>query len=117
MISLLVRYNEQGASAVFRELRGGARPGSLFVFAVELFHTDSILNISVLVKYRIMLYTIRMKDNVKRRPGRVPGPQTVKTTILLPPDLAEWGKQQPEGLSSLVRRLLEAEQKRIASNG
>lgn len=44
--------------------------------------------------------------NTPRKPGRVPGPPTAKTSVLLPPDLVEWGKKQPGGLSWLLRRLL-----------
>jgi hypothetical protein len=43
---------------------------------------------------------------IPRKPGRVPGPPTEKYTVLLEPDLAEWAKAQPGGLSDLVRRLL-----------
>src|SRR5438105_2382026 len=42
-----------------------------------------------------------------RRRGRVPGAKTDRYQVLLSPDLAEWGKQQPGGLSGLLRRLLE----------
>jgi hypothetical protein len=46
------------------------------------------------------------KTTDKKRPGPIPGPQTVKATVLLEPDLLEWGKRQPGGLSELMRRLL-----------
>jgi hypothetical protein len=36
----------------------------------------------------------------------MPGPQTRKYTVLVEEDLAEWGKRQPGGLSSLIRSLL-----------
>jgi hypothetical protein len=42
----------------------------------------------------------------RRRPGRVKGTPTQKYTLLLEEDIAEWGKQQPGGLSELLRRLL-----------
>lgn len=42
----------------------------------------------------------------KRGRGPVPGPHTVKATILLDPELKEWGVRQPGGLSGLVRRLM-----------
>ncbi len=42
----------------------------------------------------------------KKKPGRVPGPPTGKITVLVEPDLTEWGKRQPGGFSALVRRLL-----------
>ena len=43
----------------------------------------------------------------RRKPGPAPGPATRKYTILLAPDLGEWGKRRPGGLSALVRRLLQ----------
>jgi hypothetical protein len=46
------------------------------------------------------------KTTDKKRPGPIPGSQTVKATVLLEPDLLEWGKRQPGGLSELMRRLL-----------
>ena len=36
------------------------------------------------------------------------------THVLLPQDLIDWAKSQPEGLSGLVRRLLTAERQRRA---
>jgi hypothetical protein len=54
----------------------------------------------------------------KRRPGRVAGPVTEKYTILLPPELGDWGKRQPGGLSDLVRRLIqEAKDKQESIRG
>ncbi len=32
-----------------------------------------------------------------------------KFTVVLPPDLGEWGKEQPEGLSGLLEKLLAEE--------
>jgi hypothetical protein len=43
----------------------------------------------------------------EKKRGPVPGPETVKATILIDPVHAEWGKHQPGGLSHLVRRLLQ----------
>lgn len=45
----------------------------------------------------------------KGKPGPVPGPEKRQFTILIEPDLGEWGKHQPGGLSELVRRLLREE--------
>ena len=42
----------------------------------------------------------------RSRPGPVPGPETKKCALLIDPDLVEWGKHQPGGLSNLVRHLL-----------
>ncbi|HEY3329770.1 MAG TPA: hypothetical protein VGK19_07110 [Capsulimonadaceae bacterium] len=42
----------------------------------------------------------------RKKPGPTPGPATVKATVLLEPDLVDWGKAQPGGLSSVVRKLL-----------
>ena len=52
------------------------------------------------------------KDRTKRRPGPVPGPATKKYNVLVEEDIGEWAKQQPGGLSELVRRLLKEERKR-----
>lgn len=49
---------------------------------------------------------------VRRKPGPVPGPPTRKYNLLLDEELGEWGKQQPGGLSELVRQLLAQEKKR-----
>src|SRR5207249_9321339 len=53
-------------------------------------------------------YTFPM-DKMKtqqRKPGPVPVPKTERYQLLIESELAEWGKQQPGGLSELVRRLL-----------
>lgn len=42
-----------------------------------------------------------------RKRGRIPGPKTDRYQVLLSPELAEWGKQQPGGLSGFLRQLLE----------
>ena len=48
----------------------------------------------------------------RKRPGPVAGPPTIRYSVLLEEDLGEWGKQQPGGLSELIRRLLKAERER-----
>jgi hypothetical protein len=51
----------------------------------------------------------------KPPPRRKPGPRPKGYTrqhIFLPEDLAEWAKNQDEGLSGLIRRLLAAERQR-----
>lgn len=53
-----------------------------------------------------------MESQEKAKPGPVPGPIKVQATILIEPDLIQWGKHKPGGLSQLVRRLLrEAKEK------
>ncbi len=42
----------------------------------------------------------------RRKPGPVAGPERRQFTVLIDPDLGEWAKNQPGGLSELVRRLL-----------
>ena len=54
-------------------------------------------------------------ETTKRRRGPVPGTPTDKYTVLLPPTLGEWGKEQPGGLSELLRRLLEQERVRAGA--
>lgn len=54
---------------------------------------------------------------VRRKPGPVPGPPTRKYNLLLDEELGEWGKQQPGGLSELVRQLLTEEKNRRARTG
>lgn len=54
---------------------------------------------------------------VRRKPGPVPGPPTRKYNLLLDEELGEWGKQQPGGLSELVRHLLTEEKNRRARTG
>lgn len=53
---------------------------------------------------------------LKRKPGPVPGPKTERYQVLLEPELAEWGKQQPGGLSELIRRLLREARETTAIN-
>jgi hypothetical protein len=55
--------------------------------------------------------------NGRMAPGNTPGPvpKGYKATVIqLPPDLLDWAKHQPEGLSGLARRLLTAERARQA---
>jgi hypothetical protein len=52
------------------------------------------------------------EEKVRRKPGPVPGPANAKVTILLEPEIRDWGMHQPGGLSDLVRRLLREEKKR-----
>lgn len=54
----------------------------------------------------------KTEEPARRKPGPVPGPPTRKYNVLLDEDLADWGKQQPGGLSELVRRLLRAERQK-----
>ena len=53
-------------------------------------------------------------EKKRKKPGRTPapGPPNYKRNILLPDELTDWAKEQPEGLSGLVRKLLEDERKR-----
>lgn len=48
-----------------------------------------------------------MSENTdKKKPGPLPGPETVRTNVLVEPDLLEWAKRKPGGFSETVRRLL-----------
>ncbi len=40
----------------------------------------------------------------RKKPGRVPGPPTVRYTVLLEEELGEWAKRQPGDLSEVLRR-------------
>ena len=51
----------------------------------------------------------------RRKPGPVPGPKMRTTTVKLPPDLADWGKEQPGGLSTILRSCLEERYQRSTS--
>ncbi len=65
-----------------------------------------------LQKGRNQIKMSRMKANeetTRKRPGPLPGPITRKYNVLIEEELAEWGKQQPGGLSELIRELLKAE--------
>lgn len=55
---------------------------------------------------------VAANETERRKPGPVPGPEMRQFTILMEPDLGEWGKRQPGGLSELVRRLLREEKQR-----
>jgi hypothetical protein len=55
-------------------------------------------------------------EKTRQKPGPVPGPETKKFNILIEPDLADWGKRQPGGLSELIRRLLKEERDRRGSS-
>lgn len=57
------------------------------------------------------------EETTRRKPGPVPGPPTRKYNVLIDEELAEWGKQQPGGLSELVRRLLKEERARHLRKG
>jgi hypothetical protein len=50
-----------------------------------------------------------MEAREYRRRGPKPGPKTVTFGVQLPPDLGEWAKGQPGGMSAMVRRLLAEE--------
>ena len=60
-----------------------------------------------------MLYNSYMSTNTvtKIQPGPV-SRGFKATSVQLPPDLLEWAKHQPEGLSGLVRLLLSQERPR-----
>lgn len=49
---------------------------------------------------------MELMEKTRRKPGPVPNMNTVRTTVVLDRDLADWGKNQPGGLSDLLRRLL-----------
>ncbi len=49
---------------------------------------------------------ITNRSKPPRKRGPVPGPETGRYQVLLEPEIADWGKHQPGGLSELVRRLL-----------
>jgi hypothetical protein len=55
-------------------------------------------------------------ETSRRKPGPIPKGYK-RHNIFLPLDLAEWAKQQPNGMSELIRRLLaEARQQLDASS-
>lgn len=60
-----------------------------------------------------MLYNSYMSTNheTKTQPGPV-NRGFKATSVQLPPDMLEWAKHQPEGLSGLVRLLLSQERPR-----
>lgn len=48
----------------------------------------------------------------RRKPGPLPGPKMQQASVLLPPELLQWGKEQPGGLSETIRRLMADAQKK-----
>ncbi len=58
---------------------------------------------------------MELTHKTRRKPGPVADRNAVRTTVVLDRDLAEWGKNQPGGLSRLLRELLReaAKQKRL----
>jgi hypothetical protein len=60
---------------------------------------------------------MNIENKEPKKPGRIPGNATVKATILIEPDLLEWGKRQPGGLSDTIRKALkEIRQKEQTEN-
>ena len=55
--------------------------------------------------YEINRYNAGMEKE-RKRSGPIPGPLTAKITVLIEPDMIEWGKRQPGGLSATLRKLL-----------
>jgi hypothetical protein len=51
------------------------------------------------------------EETTKRRSGPIPGPETRKYTVLLEPEIADWAKAQPGGLSAFLRRVLREKKK------
>ena len=69
--------------------------------------------------FELELNTLDLKRLVRQAVAEVQrqGPQQEKKDycdihIDVPPEIADWAKRQPEGVSALVRRLLAAEQRR-----
>lgn len=63
-------------------------------------------------EYKTILYHLRMETLQASNPIKKRGPVSrgsARGNILLPQDLLDWAKNQPEGLSGLVRTLLAAE--------
>jgi len=56
-------------------------------------------------------YSMTMKAE-PRKLGRPRGPEHLRYQITLSKEAGEWGKNQPGGLSALVRRLIEQERRR-----
>lgn len=57
-----------------------------------------------------------LEQTKKRKPGPVAKGHT-QYGVTLPPELGDWGKEQPEGLSGLVRVLLAEEKAKRESDG
>ena len=51
--------------------------------------------------------------NNKSKSGPKTGEITVKATVLLGPEIRDWGTAQPGGLSDLTRKLLRKEKERL----
>ena len=81
------------------------------VTTVPSFSTFSIQGLYLTYAYKsidkgvIVRYNTRMKTE-RKRSGPIPGPLTAKITVLIEPDMIEWGKRQPGGLSATLRMLL-----------
>jgi hypothetical protein len=52
-------------------------------------------------------------EKTRKKPGPVANPNLVSATVKLEDDLVEWGKNQPGGLSALLRRLLREEKEKL----
>jgi len=50
---------------------------------------------------------------IVKRPGPVKKKGRTQYSVILDADLAEWAKDQPNGLSGMIRQLLEAERKKV----
>jgi hypothetical protein len=50
---------------------------------------------------------MELSRKTRRKPGPVADLNAVRTTVVLDKDLVEWGKNQPGGLSRLLRELLQ----------
>lgn len=57
------------------------------------------------------------QTKTKKRTGPVKTLETMRTNVLLEPELVEWAKHQRGGLSGTVRRLLREERVRQNGNG
>jgi hypothetical protein len=55
---------------------------------------------------------VKEKKATRKKPGPIPTPGRVRTTIYMDEEITEWGKRQPSGLSELIRRLLIEEKTR-----
>lgn len=51
-------------------------------------------------------------QKARRKPGPIANPYLVPATVFLDSRLVEWGKNLPDGLSALLRRLMEEEYRR-----
>ncbi len=56
----------------------------------------------------LVRYNMPMSETVTRRkPGPAKRYDHVKRSVMLPADLADWAKSQPEGLSGMVRECIQ----------